>query len=121
MKCFTIFSILCLIATPVCAEVAIELIPGQMIYSGPGGQTMSVETIPGMRQFSGAVDGTAVDLAPGVTAYDLRPNGFADIEQRSRENGSALEQMFKEDQRHRAELDRQHQDFMNRLRNGSSR
>lgn len=58
---------------------AIEVAPGVTFYSGQGGGTLGVETMPGVQYFSGEVSGSAIEIMPGVTRYNFNSlDSFAD-------------------------------------------
>jgi hypothetical protein len=43
---------------------------------------MGVEVLPGVRHFSGAVNGTAIEVYPGITHYNLQPGFNAEVDAR---------------------------------------
>ena len=95
-----------LLVAPAHAQLAVETAPGITFY---GGDTMSVETLPGVRHFSGAVNGTAVDIAPGITSYSLRPSFDAETDQRIQEierQGAETRAWFQRDAAERAARER---------------
>jgi hypothetical protein len=70
--------LLVLTSLPAFAQFAIETAPGVRSY---GGETMSVETMPGHHRFSGAVEGSVTEIMPGVSHYNLRPSIDAELKQ----------------------------------------
>jgi hypothetical protein len=70
--------LLFLTSVPAFAQLAAETAPGVGFY---GGDTMSVETMRGYPRFSGAVEGSAVQIAPGLSYYNLRPSIDTELEQ----------------------------------------
>lgn len=54
------------------AQLAIETEPGVTYYDY--GRTRSVEITPGVKHFSGEVEGTVTDFAPGIRSYSLHQN-----------------------------------------------
>jgi hypothetical protein len=67
-----------IVSGPAFAQLAVETAPGVRSY---GGNTMSVETMPGYHRFSGVVEGSAVQIAPGLSYYNLRPSIDTELEQ----------------------------------------
>jgi len=51
------------------AQLAVEMSPGVTLYNG---DTYGIELSPGVTQFSGAVNGLTIQIAPGITQYNLQ-------------------------------------------------
>ncbi len=106
---------------PAVAEQGYALMPGMESIPGPHGGTFGVETLPGVRYYQGEIEGSAIEIAPGVQSYNLRPSATDEVIRRSEESSRANERAFSDLERSRNQLHRDHQNFMDRLRNGSSR
>lgn len=97
-------------ASPAFAQMGIEVTPGVTFYGGPNGGTVGVEITPGVRHFSGEVSGSAIEIMPGVTSYNLQPS--YDEDRFSRDN--SLEQLSRDTQQNRARLAEEHTRWMER-------
>lgn len=92
------------------AQLAVEIMPGVTSYDY--GRTHSVEIIPGHKQFSGEIEGTVTEIAPGIRHYNLHPNPLPPANSRAFEDlATGLEQ-------DRAESAKRMDDFWQKLRRG---
>lgn len=74
MKPLTLSFSLCLVLlAPLSAwsEQGYEIMPGLQFIPGPQGGTFGVETQPGVRYYRGEIEGSAIDIAPGVRSYNF--------------------------------------------------
>ena len=100
--------VMCLCPSLALAQLAIDTQPGVTSYDY--GHTRSVESIPGVTHFSRAVEGTVIEIAPGIRSYHLHrnhPSGVPlDLYQRSRESTRNFEALADALARDRAEQTR---------------
>lgn len=80
---------------------AIDIEPGVTFYSGPGGGTLSVETMPGVQRFSGAVNGSAIETLPGVRHYNFGGSWDDDIQAGVRAEMRERQRSFEAEQQER--------------------
>lgn len=111
---YALIALIALITSPAFAQLAVEPMPGVRDYGG----IRSTETLPGVRSFSGAVEGTAVDIMPGATSYNLRPSLEDAAIRRAEEANRADFDMVQSGIRSRQEQQRRDDAFWDRIRNG---
>lgn len=105
---------LLLSAAPAFAQLAIETAPGVTRY---GGHTTGVEVMPGVEFYSGAVNGSSVEVMPGVRSYhfDSMERDIAERERRIEIEGARSRAWLDQTQAERRAADRRFNDFLNNL------